>query len=74
MNVEVFDRTDENYMTEAQYYEAPADGTTKNEAAFVQFRRSGYLPGDFLTKGSDRFFVSMSGVQKEFEPLDPNRV
>ena len=58
-------------MTEAQYYEAPADGTAKKEAAFVQFRREGYLPGDFLTKGSDRFFFYMSGIQQDYLPLDP---
>ena len=58
-------------MTEAQYYEAPADGNTKKEAAFVQFRREGYLSGDLLTKGNDRFFIYMSGIQKDFMPLDP---
>ena len=61
-------------MTEAQYYETPVDGNTKKEAAFVQFRRDGYLPGDFLTKENDRFFVYMSGIQKDFMPLDPVRV
>ena len=71
INLEVFDRNDENYMTEAQYYEMPEDGNGKKEAAFVQFRRAGYLVGDYLTKGSDCFFVYMSGFQRDFSPFDP---
>ncbi|CAG5107944.1 Oidioi.mRNA.OKI2018_I69.chr1.g3565.t1.cds [Oikopleura dioica] len=71
INIEVFDRTEENYMTEAQYWEIPEDGSVNKEAAFVQFRKSGYQAGEFVKKGKDRFMVSMTGIQSEFAPLDP---
>ena len=69
--INVFDRTDGNYAHEAQFYEAPEDGDRNKEAAFVQFRRSGYLTGDMLFKGKDRFFIEMTNIAAHHEPLDP---
>ena len=54
---------------EAQYYERPADDSTKKEAAVVQFRRSGYVQGEFLDRGKDRFFVSMHGIDEHSNGL-----
>ena len=71
ITINVWDRTDDNYFTEGQYYEIPRDGLKTKEAAVVQFRRSRFLEGDFLSKGKDRFFVSMSGIDPDFDPLDP---
>ncbi|CAG5114265.1 Oidioi.mRNA.OKI2018_I69.chr2.g8327.t1.cds [Oikopleura dioica] len=68
--VTVGDRTRENYRVEAQYFERPADGSTKKEAAVVQFRRSGYVEGEFLSRGKDRFFVSMHGIDEHSNPIE----
>ncbi|CAG5104788.1 Oidioi.mRNA.OKI2018_I69.chr1.g1542.t1.cds [Oikopleura dioica] len=67
--INIGDRTKENYRVEAQYYERPADDSTKKEAAVVQFRRSGFVQGEFLDRGKDRFFVSMHGIDEDSNPL-----
>ena len=69
--INVFDRTDGNYAHEAQFYEVPKNGDKSKEAAFVQFRRSGYLNGDMLFKGKDRFFIEMTNIAAHHEPLNP---
>jgi len=63
LEVDVFDKSDSNYMVEAAMHVQP-DETMATEAAIVQFRRGAYVQGEYIypkTK-KDKIWFSMSGV------------